>query len=655
MVTGPAELKQLSPGLIPDLAADIRDFLVDKVSRSGGHLGPNLGVVELTIALHRVFDSPQDTLVFDTGHISYVHKILTGRRDFDHLRQEGGLSGYPSRAESVHDVLENTHASAGLSWAAGIAAGRGLTGQSARYTVAVVGDGALTGGMSWEALNNIAEANQGRLIVVINDNGRSYAPTIGGLAHHLSGLRTMPGYEQVLGWGKRHLRSHGGRFGRFIYGALHALKKGVKDVVAPQAMFEDLGLKYIGPVDGHDEPAVERALAQAKAFGGPVLVHVITEKGRGYVHAEVHGLDRFHSVGRIHPETGLALEPSRFGWSSVFSDELVRLGRVNPKIVGITAAMLEPVGLVAFAAEFPDRVFDVGIAEQHAAALAAGLAYTGLHPVVAVYASFLNRAFDQILMDCALHQAGVTFVLDRAGITGSDGPSHNGQWDMALFRLVPGLRLAAPRDAQRLRELLREAVAFSRGPTVVRYPKGPLPPDIPAVERVTGQVESGQVGQHDAAPPARSRAVQVQPGSVTQTAGQVVDVLARTGPNPLVLLVAIGSEAQTALEAARLLADRSVAATVVDPRWVYPVPDQIVRLAAAHELVVTVEDGMVSGGAGEAIARAIAQQGMTLPVVTCGLPQRFFSHASRETIAQQAGLTAQAVADAAAAALPAVL
>jgi 1-deoxy-D-xylulose-5-phosphate synthase len=619
-ITSPTELKKLPEDLLGDLAADIRDFLVDSVSRSGGHLGPNLGVVELTIALHRVFDSPKDTMVFDTGHIAYVHKILTGRGDFSRLRQEGGLSGYPSRAESVHDVLENTHASAGLSWAAGIAAGRGLTGQKDSYTVVVVGDGALTGGMSWEALNNIAEAERGRLIVVVNDNGRSYAPTIGGLAHHLSGLRTTPHYEKVLGWGKRQLRTRGGRLGRFVYGVLHALKKGVKDVVVPQAMFEDLGLKYIGAVDGHDEPAVERALRQAKAFGGPVLVHVITEKGRGYVHAEDHGADRFHSVGRIHPETGLPLEESRFGWSSVFSDELVRLGRSNQKIVAITAAMLEPVGLVPFAAEFPDRVFDVGIAEQHSAAMAAGLAFTGLHPVVAVYASFLNRAFDQILMDCALHRAGVTFVLDRAGITGSDGPSHNGQWDMSLFRLVPHLRLAAPRDAARLREALREAIAVDDAPTVVRYPKGPLPRDIPALERTNG-----------------------------------VDILARHGAEPAVLLVGFGAEAGTALATAQLLSEHMIDTTVADPRWAYPVSEELVRLAAGHEVVVTLEDGMVTGGAGEALARAIAQTGLTLPVINCGLPQQFFAHASRSAIAERAGLTPGAIAAKVRAALPAAV
>ncbi|MDR1799179.1 MAG: 1-deoxy-D-xylulose-5-phosphate synthase, partial [Bifidobacteriaceae bacterium] len=542
---------------------------------------------------------------------AYVHKLLTGRQDFSHLRAQGGLSGYPSRAESVHDVVENTHASAGLSWGDGIAAGRRLNGQPERYTVVVVGDGALTGGMSWEALNHIAAERSGRLVIVVNDNGRSYAPTIGGLAAHLNGLRTRPHYEKALTWGKRTLQAHG-RLGALVYAALHGLKKGIKDVVAPQVMFEDLGLKYIGAVDGHDEPAVERALTQAKAYGGPVIVHVITEKGRGYVPAESNGLDRFHAVGRIHPETGLPLEPSRFGWTSVFSDELVRLGRANPKVVAITAAMLEPVGLVPFAAEFPDRVFDVGIAEAHAATMAAGLAYTGLHPVVAVYASFLNRAFDQVLMDAALHHAGVTFVLDRAGLTGTDGPSHNGQWDLALFRLVPGLRLAAPRDGARLRELLGEAVAVDDAPTVLRYPKGSLPDDLPALERLDG-----------------------------------VDILARpaAGLEAQVLLVGYGAEVATAVAAGQLAAAAGLGVTVVDPRWALPVSAGLVRLAAAHELVVTLEDGIVTGGAGEALAREIATAGSGLPVITLGLPLEFCETASREALAEGAGLTPAAVAE----------
>ncbi|MBN9328064.1 MAG: 1-deoxy-D-xylulose-5-phosphate synthase, partial [Cellulomonas sp.] len=484
-ISSPADVRRLTPRQVDELAGEIRHFLVESVSRTGGHLGPNLGVVELTIALHRVFRSPHDTLVFDTGHQAYVHKLLTGRSDFTQLRRRGGLSGYPSRSESEHDVVENSHASTALSWADGIAKAYELRGEPDRHVVAVIGDGALTGGMAWEALNNIAAGEDRRLVVVVNDNGRSYAPTIGGLARHLDTLRTTQGYESVLSWGKATLRRSGPP-GRLAYDALHGLKKGLKDVVAPQGMFEDLGLKYIGPVDGHDEREVERALRRARAYGGPVIVHVITEKGRGYTPAEQDVADRFHAVGQIHPETGLPLAPSRFGWTSVFADEIVRIGRRRRDVVAVTAAMLQPVGLAPFAAEFPERVFDVGIAEQHAATSAAGMAFAGLHPVVAVYATFLNRAFDQVLMDVALHRAGVTFVLDRAGITGDDGASHNGMWDLSLLSLVPGLRLAAPRDEATLRTALRTAVDVDDAPTVVRYPKGALPESVPAIEHLDG-------------------------------------------------------------------------------------------------------------------------------------------------------------------------
>src|SRR6478609_380478 len=529
-IGSPADLRALSAGQVRALAAEIRGYLVDQVSRTGGHLGPNLGVVELTIALHRVFESPRDTLVFDTGHQAYVHKLLTGRQDFARLRRRGGLSGYPSRAESEHDVVENSHASTALSWADGIAKANQLQGRADRSVVAVIGDGALTGGMAWEALNNIAEGQDRRLVIVVNDNGRSYDPTIGGLAHHLDTLRTTQGYENVLSWGKRTLRRSGPP-GRAAYDALHGLKKGIKDVVAPQGMFEDLGLKYVGPIDGHDEPAVERALRRAQTYSGPVIVHAITEKGRGYTPAEEDIADRFHSVGKIHPETGLPVAPSRFGWTSVFADEIVRIGRRRKDVVAITAAMLQPVGLAPFAAEFPERVFDVGIAEQHAATSAAGMAFGGLHPVVAVYATFLNRAFDQVLMDVALHKAGVTFVLDRAGLTGEDGASHNGMWDMAMLGVVPGLRLAAPRDEPTLRDALRTAVDVDDAPTVVRYPKGALVDPVPALDRLDG-----------------------------------IDVLARhDGPAdaPHVLVVGYGAMAPTALETADLLAAHGVRATVV--------------------------------------------------------------------------------------------
>ncbi|MEN0128761.1 MAG: 1-deoxy-D-xylulose-5-phosphate synthase [Brevundimonas sp.] len=595
-IGSPADVRALTARQVEQLAAEIRAFLVESVSRTGGHLGPNLGVVELTIAMHRVFESPADTFVFDTGHQSYVHKLLTGRRDFSNLRRQGGLSGYPSRAESEHDVVENSHASTALSWADGIAKANQLQGRADHSVVAVIGDGALTGGMAWEALNNIADGQDRRLVIVVNDNGRSYDPTIGGLAHHLDTLRTTQGYENVLSWGKRTLRRSGPP-GRAAYDALHGLKKGIKDVVAPQGMFEDLGIKYVGPIDGHDEPAVERALRRAQGYAGPVIVHVITEKGRGYTPAEEDIADRFHSVGKIHPETGLPVAPSRFGWTSVFADEIVRIGRRRKDVVAITAAMLQPVGLAPFAAEFPDRVFDVGIAEQHAATSAAGMAFGGLHPVVAVYATFLNRAFDQVLMDVALHRAGVTFVLDRAGLTGDDGASHNGMWDMAMLAVVPRLRLAAPRDEATLRTALREAVDVDDAPTVVRYPKGAMGDPIAAIDDADG-----------------------------------VDVLARHEGVGSVLVVGIGAMVPTALEVASMLAGHGVGVTVVDPRWVLPVPAGLVKLVGQHDHVVTLEDGVVDGGVGSLVAQRAREAGIGTRVQAIGIPRAFLDHATRDQL-----------------------
>ncbi|MGN8245406.1 1-deoxy-D-xylulose-5-phosphate synthase [Cellulomonas soli] len=610
-IGSPADVRALDQEQVGELAAEIRRFLVEQVSRTGGHLGPNLGVVELTIALHRVFDSPRDTLVFDTGHQAYVHKLLTGRRDFSALRRRGGLSGYPSRAESEHDVVENSHASTALSWADGIAKANELRGRGERHVVAVIGDGALTGGMAWEALNNIAAGQDRRLVMVVNDNGRSYDPTIGGLAHHLTTLRTTRSYENVLLWGKRTLRRSGPP-GRFAYEALHGLKKGIKDVVAPQGMFEDLGLKYVGPVDGHDEASVERALRAAKAFGGPVIVHVITEKGRGYTPAEQDVADRFHAVGQIHPETGLPVAPSRFGWTGVFADEMVRIGRRRPDVVAVTAAMLQPVGLAPFAKAFPTRVFDVGIAEQHAATSAAGMAFAGLHPVVAVYATFLNRAFDQVLMDVALHQAGVTFVLDRAGLTGDDGASHNGMWDMAMLAVVPGLRLAAPRDEPTLREALRAAVDIDDAPTVVRYPKGAMGEAVPALEDVDG---IDLLARHDAPEGATS-----------------------------VLVVGVGAMAPTALETAQVLAAHGLRVTVVDPRWVLPVPSALTKMVGEHDHVVTIEDGVVDGGIGTLVGQRAREAGIATPVQAIGIPRTFLEHATRDQLVGALRLRPQDVA-----------
>jgi 1-deoxy-D-xylulose-5-phosphate synthase len=606
-VRGPQDVKRMSVDQLTVLAAQIRDFLVAKVSRTGGHLGPNLGVVELTLAMHRVFDSPRDRFLFDTGHQAYVHKIVTGRQEgFDGLRQRGGLSGYPSQAESDHDVIENSHASTALSYADGLAKAYALRGEQ-RSVVAVVGDGALTGGMCWEALNNIAAARN-PLVIVVNDNGRSYAPTIGGLAEHLSSLRLNPGYERVLDVVKEALGSTP-LVGRPMYDVLHAVKKGIKDVVAPQAMFEDLGIKYVGPVDGHDVSAVESALRAAKNFGGPVIVHAVTRKGYGYRPAEEDEADCLHGPGSaFDPETGKLLAAPSVKWTHVFADELVAVADERPDVVGITAAMAEPTGIAALARKYPDRVYDVGIAEQHAATSAAGLALGGLHPVVAVYATFLNRAFDQVLLDVAMHKLPVTFVLDRAGITGPDGPSHYGIWDMSVFGVVPGLRIAAPRDAATLREELREAVAVDDGPTILRFPTGAVAADLPAVRRVG-----------------------------------VVDVLAES-PRADVLLVAVGAFAQLGVEVAARVAEQGYGVTVVDPRWVRPVPTELVTLAGRHRLVVTVEDGVRVGGVGSALAQAIRDAGLSVPVRDLGVPADWHPHGSRAQILADLGLTAQDVA-----------
>jgi 1-deoxy-D-xylulose-5-phosphate synthase len=606
-IRDPDDVRALPIEQMPALAQEIRAFLVEKVSATGGHLGPNLGVVELTIALHRIFQSPQDVMVWDTGHQAYVHKMLTGRIDeFDQLRQQGGLSGYPSRTESVHDVVENSHASTSLSYADGIAKAweqRGLLGT--QHVVAIIGDGGLTGGMAWEALNNIAGSDR-QVVIVVNDNARSYSPTIGGLAHHLSTLRTTSNYERFMSWGKQVLKSTP-VVGEPIYGTLHGMKKGLKDIVAPQGMFEDLGLKYVGPVDGHDITELEHALGRAKEFDGPVIVHVITEKGRGYAPAEEDEADRFHGVGIIDPDTGKPLTAGGPSWTGAFADELVRIGHDRRDVVAITAAMLGPTGLDRFAAAFPSRTYDVGIAEQHAVTSAAGLAFGGMHPVVALYATFLNRAFDQVLMDCALHHAGVTFVLDRAGVTGDDGASHNGMWDLSMLQIVPGLRMAAPRDETTLREELREAVAVSDAPTVVRFPKGALGPDIPATRRLQG-----------------------------------LDVLAETG-NGDVLIVSVGSFATIALEVAERLKAQGIGVMVVDPRWVKPLPDSLVDLASAARLVVILEDGVRQGGVGSAVSQLLRDHDVDVPVRNLGVPVAFLEHAKRAQVLTEIGLTAQEI------------
>ncbi|MDJ0320316.1 1-deoxy-D-xylulose-5-phosphate synthase [Pseudarthrobacter sp. PS3-L1] len=618
-IQNPQDLKGLTEVELEQLATEIRAFLISNVSQTGGHLGPNLGVVELTVAVHRIFDSPRDSVIFDTGHQSYVHKLLTGRQDFSTLRQQGGLSGYPSRSESEHDIVESSHASSSLSWADGISRARQLTGEGDRYTVAVVGDGALTGGMAWEALNNIAADKRRRVVVVVNDNGRSYAPTVGGFADYLASLRptidsfrAAPAYEGALDWSKKKLQN-GGPVGQFSYKSLHAMKKGIKDWWAPQGMFEDLGMKYIGPVDGHDLAALENALSTARTYAGPVIVHCMTEKGHGYAPARAHDADQFHAVGIIDPETGAPTgEAGAASWTSVFADEIADIADERPDIVGITGAMLIPVGLHKFAARHPERVIDVGIAEQHALTSAAGMAFGGLHPVVAIYATFLNRAFDQLLMDVALHKAGVTIVLDRAGVTGPDGASHHGMWDMSMVQIIPGLHLAAPRDATRLREELREAVAIADAPSVVRYSKGTVGAEVDAIERLSDGV----------------------------------DVLARRPQGSAgndVLIVSVGTMSELALDVADRLGDQGISTTVVDPRWVLPVRQSIIALASHHRLVICLEDGVRAGGVGSRIRQEMRAAGVDTALNEVGLPVEFLDHGSRQEVLERVGITAQQI------------
>ncbi|MEY4958812.1 MAG: hypothetical protein RL271_186 [Actinomycetota bacterium] len=606
-INSPDDLSKLDYLQLTTLSSEIRDFLIEKVSKSGGHLGPNLGVVELTLALHRVFESPKDVLLFDTGHQSYVHKMLTGRiAGFEKLRQRGGIAGYPNRSESEHDVIENSHASTALSWADGIARGFAIKGEQDRTVVAVVGDGALTGGMSWEALNNIAATADLKLVIVVNDNARSYSPTIGGLAAHLSTLRATQGYEKFLEWGKGVLEKTP-VVGHPIYETLHGMKKGIKDIVAPQGMFEDLGLKYLGPINGHNIEELESTLDRAKKFGAPVIVHVITEKGRGHAPAVNDEAEKFHAVGIVDPETGTPLSKSSASWTSVFSKALIELGHERKDLVAITAAMLGPTGLDAFQKEFPDRTLDVGIAEQHATTAAAGLAFTGLHPVVAVYSTFLNRAFDQLLLDVALHKAGVTFVLDRSGITGDDGPSHNGIWDLALTGIVPTLCVAAPRDGARLRETLRESLEISDRPSLIRFPKGAVQPDIPAFERRDG-----------------------------------IDVLYR-GESADVLLISVGAMAQVAVEAAGQAYREGVGVTVIDPRWVKPLPTSLVTMAQRYQSVVVIEDGIKHGGIGSTISEMFREANLNIPIHSIGVPLQFFEHGKRSQILEEIGITAQTI------------
>lgn len=603
-IDSPADLRLLSPQQANDLCPEIREFLIETVSKTGGHLGPNLGVVEITLAIHRVFESPKDAIVFDTGHQSYVHKLLTGRKDFSRLRQRDGIAGYPQRSESVHDVVENSHASTSLSWADGISRAFKATGQSDRHVVAVIGDGALTGGMAWEALNNITDDNDRNLVIIVNDNGRSYAPTMGGFARKLGRIRTEPWYREGYRISKR-IFSVFGSLGRVVFNASHAFLDSLLTGSQPKEIFPNLDIRHLGPVDGHDLEALERTLREAKNIGQPVIVHAITQKGRGYTPALMDQADQFHAVGKINPESGLPIKvSSEPSWTGIFGDELVRLADENERIVGITGAMLIPVGMDALAQKYPQRVFDVGIAEQHAVTAAAGMAFGGLHPVVAVYSTFLNRAFDQVLMDVALHKAGVTFVLDRAGVTGPDGASHHGMWDMSMLQVVPGIHLAAPRDELRLRESLREATSINDAPTVIRFPKGSVANDLPALSRLPGGA----------------------------------DLIVETG-TPDVLLVGVGPFAHLAARVSELLKQQGIGSTVVDPRWVLPICTDLLELAREHRLVVTMEDGVRVGGFGSRLRQSLREAQIDTGLHEVGIPAQFLEHAERDEILERLGLT----------------
>ncbi|MDO4908411.1 MAG: 1-deoxy-D-xylulose-5-phosphate synthase [Corynebacterium sp.] len=600
-ISSPESLRKLSVAQMEDLADEIREFLVAKVSKTGGHLGPNLGVVELSLAVHRVFQSPKDPIIWDTSHQSYVHKILTGRAEgFSQLRQKDGLSGYTSRAESEHDWTESSHASASISVAEGLSRAFKIQGEADRCVVAIVGDGALTGGMCWEALNNLAADKDRNVVVIVNDNGRSYAPTIGGFAENLKALRTMPTYDWVMDKGKNTLNNMGW-FGRRTFEGIKQLKAGVRGAVVPTELFPELGMKYIGPVDGHNLHDLIHVLDYAKHHPGPIMVHVVTEKGHGYGPAEKNKLDLMHSTGVIDPLTGESLTEAKRSWTDAFGELIVELGAEFDDVVAMTAAMAAPTGLTPFSQAFPERFVDVGIAEQHAVASASGLALGGMHPYFAVYATFLNRAFDQLLMDVALLGLPVTIVLDRAGITGNDGASHNGVWDLALCSIVPGIHIAAPRDEARLRELLWESHEID-GPSAIRYPKGKAPENTEALMRT----EDG------------------------------VDILHYAdGEKSSVLLIGVGTASHAALSIAQKLNERGFAVTAIDPRWVAPVAPSIIGLAQEHKAVVTIEDGVIHGGIGSLVAEALDAAGVDTPVHRFGVPQKFLEHASREELLRE--------------------
>jgi len=604
-ISEPSDLRSLDYEELEQLCEDIRAFILDKVSKTGGHLSPNLGVVELTVALHRVFDSPRDRLIWDVGHQAYVHKILTGRAGgFDRLRHTGGLSGYPSREESVHDHVENSHASTALSYALGHA----LSGYDG-WTVAIVGDGALTGGMAYEALNHIAVARPKRLLIVVNDNGRSYAPTVGGLAAlaNLAHYRIDPRYEKAKRAIGRMLRGIP-LVGETADELASRVKDAVKQILEPSTVFDAIGLKYSGQIDGHDLRLLEETLEQARSLDEPVVVHVVTEKGSGYQPAIEDEEEKLHGVGSFDIATGRSLK-TELKLTEVAGQALVEAASRRPDMMGIAAAMISSAGLKEMAGRFPDRVFDTAIAEQHAVTLAAGMAMAGKKPVVAIYSAFLQRAFDQIVSDVALHDLPVVFLVDRAGITGPDGPSHHGVFDLAYLRMIPNLVLGAPADATELCAMIETAVDHD-GPIALRYPKGGATsvPSLPVDPLPVGEAELISEGSD-------------------------------------VLLVALGRMVEVAEKAAADLSSRGVDAGVVNARWVKPLDPRIVEWVGPVSHVVTLEDGVAAGGFGSAVMEALAAAGVAREVTRIGVPDNFLPHGSPSDIMESIGMDPDSVVE----------
>jgi 1-deoxy-D-xylulose-5-phosphate synthase len=612
-IESPADLRGLDGGQLALLAAEIREFIVQAVSVTAGHLGSNLGAVELTLAVHRAFNSPRDIVLWDTGHQAYTHKIVTGRRAaFATLRQAGGLSGYPSRSESAHDWVENSHASTVLSYAHGVAAAIERSSAPDRKVVAVIGDGSLTGGLAYEGLNNLGHSGS-RVVVVLNDNGRSYAPTVSRLSESLTRIRLHPGLKSVRSKLEEALRVLPA-VGPLAYSSLQGMYSAIREVVEPPAFFESLGVRYVGPVDGHDVLGLENTLRQAAGFDGPIVIHVLTHKGRGYAPAEDDDEKCLHDAPVFDPAVGpTEAERAPKGYTQAFNEAMLEIGEDFPQVVAITAAMPGPTGLLPFQARWPERFFDVGIAEAHAVTSAAGMALGGLRPVVAVYSTFFSRAFDQAHLDVGLHGLPVVFALDRSGITGDDGASHHGVLDLALCLKIPGMTIFAPSSNAEVAVMLRSALDLD-GPSAIRYAKGaarPVPPDQVGAGLAARRIDAGD--------------------------GEIC-------------LLAVGKMVEAALDAATLMAVDGIRATVWDVRLVRPLDPAMMADAARHQLVVTIEDGIREGGAGSYMAQTLADQalatpgGRVPPVVILGTPTAYIPHGKPAAIHAQLGLDGPGIA-----------